>query len=173
MKKSSISLLLIVMTSAGFAQISSTKLDQSFLKGVESLNTNFEYLNEVQNNDTPNQVKQLEKVVTQLDLTKFPLFEHSEGTLLHVTFKSYLGQITASYDKQGKVLSATELFKNIALPYEVAVAILKEYPQWEITKSIYKLKYTDGQEPKKYFKVQISNGTEVKWLNIGSEGMLT
>jgi hypothetical protein len=161
------------MTSAGFAQFSSTKLDQSFLKGVDSLNTNFEYLEEVQNNATPRQVKQLEKVVTLFDLAKFPQFESSQGTFFNVTFKSHLGHITALYDKQGKVLSATEQFKNFALPYAVGVAITKEYPQWEITKSIYKVKYTKGQEPKKNFKVQISNDNEVKWLHIGSEGIIS
>lgn len=173
MKKSSINLLLLVMTSAGFAQFSSTKLDQSYLKGGESLNTNIEYLNEVQNNGTPRQVKQLEEVVTLLDLTKFPQFEEGKGTHFNVTFKSYLGQITASYDENGKVLSATEQFKNFALPYDVAVAILKEYPQWEITKSIYKLKYTNGQEPKKDFRVQISNGSQDKWIDISSKGNIS
>jgi hypothetical protein len=158
------------MTSAGFAQYSSTKLDQSYLKEGASLNTNIEYLNEVQNNETPSQVKQLEQVVTLLDLTRFPQFDEGRGSHFNVTFKSYLGQITALYDENGKIISATEQFKNFALPYEVGVAIVKEYPQWEITKSIYKVKYTKGQEPRKYFKVQISNDNEVKWLHIGSEG---
>jgi hypothetical protein len=161
------------MTSAGFAQYSSTNLDQSFLKGVGSRNINSEYLEEVQDYGTPRQVKQLEKVVTLLDLTKFPQFESRQGTFFNVTFKSQLGHITASYDEQGKVLSATEQFTNFALPYEVGVAIVREYPQWEITKSIYKVKYTKGQEPKKYFKVQISNDNEVKWLDIGSEGIIS
>lgn len=170
MKKSSISFLLIVMTSAVFAQFSTTKLDQSYLKEVASLNNNIEYLNEVQSSETPRQVKQLEEVVTLLDLTRFPQFEEGGESNFNVTFKSYLGQITALYDANGKIISATEQFKNFALPYELAVAILKEYPQWEITKSIYKMKYMTGQGTKKDFRVQISNGKEAKWLDISSEG---
>lgn len=170
MKKSSINILLIVMTSAGFAQFSSTKLDQSYLKEEASLNTNIEYLNEVQNSETPRQVRQLEEVVTLLNLSRFPQFEKGGDSNINVTFKSYLGRITALYDANGKIISVTEQFKNFALPYEVAVAILKAYPEWEITKSIYKMKYITGQGPKKDFRVQISNGGEAKWIDISSEG---
>lgn len=173
MKNSSISLLLMVMTSAGFAQYSSTKLDQSFLKGVSSLNANFEYLNEVQNSDTPRQAKHLENVVTFWDVKKFPDFEARPGERFNVTFKSGFGHITASFDEEGQVLSARERFKNFALPYAVGAAIVKEYPQWQITKSIYKVKYAKGQEPKKHFRVQISNDKEAKWINIGPEGTIS
>lgn len=170
MKKSSINLLLIVMTSVGFAQFSTTKLDQSYLREEASLNTNIEYLNEVQNRETPRQVRQLEEVVTLLDLSRFPQYEEGGESNINVTFKSYLGRITALYDANGKIISVTEQFKNFALPYELAVAILKEYPQWEITKSFYKMKYITGQGPKKDFRVQISNGKEARWLDISSEG---
>jgi hypothetical protein len=140
---------------------------------VGPLNANYDYLAEVQNSITPNQVKYLEKVVADWEATKSPKFDGSLEQSFEVTFKSNLGYIATSYDNQGRILMAEERFKNISLPYGVGISIAKKYPDWSIGKTRYTLRYTRGSAPKKRFNVQISNGNLKKWLKIDASGKLS
>lgn len=172
MKKLSISLAVMGITSLGLAQDSYPKLNYSLLEGLGALGSNYEYLNEVQNGHTPSQVKFVENMVSYWDVRKSEDFKGLKNQPFEATFRSGLGSIVASYDSDGKILTAKERFKNITLPKRLQIAIVKQYPNWSIVKNRYTLRYTEGKAPKKQFKIKIKKENQRKWLKVNSVGGL-
>ncbi len=165
--KKSISLVALGMSIFISAQNSQPGYEAKFLN-VGPLNTNYVYLHKVQNHLTPNHVRYLENVVSYWDVTGMEKFEKLRDQPFELTFKSSHGSITASYDNEGKILSAVERFRDIALPNNLSILIAKEYPKWAISKSRYSLKYTRTHDPIKRFRVQIRKGKMKQWLTIDS-----
>jgi len=170
MKKVSIILIAVGMASFCFAQNYSSNFDLSKFKGFSTDYSNSEYLNEVQNSLTPNQVRFLENIVSNGDVTKSKKFDGSKGEELEVTFKSDYGYVVASYDDQGKLIMAVERCKDFALPGSTSLAIVKQYPNWSIVKSRYSILYTRGNRTMKNFKVKIKKENQKKWIRIDMSG---
>lgn len=166
MRKLSISLVAMIMASFGFAQNSNTNFESSKFKALGALGLNYEYRNKVQNSLTPNQVKYLEDVVSHWDVAKSEGFDDRKVEPFNVTFKLEDGYIMATYNSKGKVVSAFERFRNFALPKPVAVAIARQYPDWQVVKNKYSLLYNKGKRAKKALKVKIKKGNQKKWLKI-------
>lgn len=173
MKKLSISLAVMGITSLGFAQNSYPKLNKALSEGLGTLTSNYGYLNDVQNGLTPKHVKYLENIASYWDVAKLEEFDRLKDQPLEVTFRSGLGSIVASYDSDGKIVTATERFKNVSLPKQLQIAIVKQYPHWSIVKIRYTLRYTEGKEPKKQFKVKIKKENQKKWVKVDSVGRIS
>ncbi|MCM4152580.1 hypothetical protein DHD05_13350 [Arenibacter sp. N53] len=160
------------MTSFGFAQNSYSKFDYSLLENLGKLDANYEYIEEVQNDLTPNQVKYLENLVCFWDVSEL---EKYEGLMqpIEVTYRSVHGYIVATYDRRGKILTAKEHFKDITLPQKVSVSIAIKYPDWTRLKTRYSLSYNRFLGTKKHFKVQIGKDGQKKWLKIDPSGKIS
>ena len=164
------SLFLLGMTSLGYAQYSSSEFDITKFSGIDLPVTNVEYLNEVQNNVTPNYAKFLEYIAADWDVSKSSKFDGRKDQLFDVTFKSHRGYIVASYDNDGKVVLARERFKNMALPKPILVAISKRYPNWVVAKTSYSLLYNRGIETAKNYRIKLRKGGRVKRLRVDADG---
>ena len=116
MKKLSISLVLMGISGLGISQNSYSEVQQIRLKEQGNLSSNYEYLDEVQNGNIPKHVKDLENLVSYLDVAQLEQFKGGNAKELYVNFKSAQGQILASYDDKGNVISTQERYKNVALP---------------------------------------------------------
>ena len=173
MKKLAISLLTIGLACFGFAQNANPDFELSKFRNFGAIGSNYEYLNDVQNSLTPNQVKYLENLVSYWDVTKSEKFDGRIGEPFSATFKLEGGQIKAFYDGQGKIVSATERFSNFALPKQVAAAIVKQYPDCIIVKNRYFVRYSRSYRTKRIFKVQIKKGNKKKWLKVDSVGSIS
>lgn len=174
MKKLSISLLVMVTaTSFCLAQNSHSNFELSKFRDLGSIGLDYDYLNEVQNGLTPNQVKYLENLVSYWDVTRSKKFDGRKHTWFSVTFKLEGGHIEAFYNSKGKIISATERFSNFALPKPVIIAIVKKYPNWNVIKNRYSVWYKQGSRTKKRFKVQIKKDGQKKWLKIDSSGKIS
>ncbi|NNE77928.1 MAG: hypothetical protein HKN31_12755 [Pricia sp.] len=173
MKKLAISLVIMGITTFGLAQNSHPRFEQFKRLDIESLGTNYAYLNEVQKGFAPNQVKYLENVVSYWDVTRSDAFTRYIDDPFEVTFKSSSGYITVNYDRAGRIVMAKERFKNVAVPTTIGVSILKEYPNWRISKSKYSVKYIKDKEAKKSFKVQLSKDHIKKWVAVDPSGNLS
>jgi len=170
MKKLVISLAVMGITSFGFAQNSYPHFELSKFRDLGAMDTNYEYLNDVQNELTPSQVKYLENLASYWDVTRSLEFDGRRGHPFSVTFKTEHGQIIANYNSKGKIVSAMERFSDFAIPKSVGRAILKEYPNWKIVKNRYSVWYDHDGRTKKLFKVRIRKGKQKKWLSIDSSG---
>ena len=173
MRKLFISLVTMGITSLGFAQNSYHEFQQFIFKDFHGPGSNYKYLNEVQNDLTPNQVKYIEDAVSYWDIARLEKFEGRRNEEFDVTFKSNLGYIVATYDNQGKVVSAEERFKNVALPRPLIMAITEQYPNWRIIKTRYLVRNKKDDRSKRHFKVRIMKGNQKKWLKVDPEGKIS
>lgn len=170
MKKLAISLITMGMVSFGFAQNSYPDFDLSKFRDFVTIGSNYEYLNDVQNGLTPNQVKYLEDLVSYWDVTQAEKFDSRRGEPFNVTFMLEYGHITASYDSKGKIVSAMERFSDFAIPKSVGNEVLRQYPDWKIVKNRYSVWYGQNDRTKRIFKLLIRKGNQKKWLKVDSSG---
>ena len=173
MKKLVISFAIMGMTSMVFAQNSYPRFELSKFRDLGRIATNYEYLDEVQNGLTPDQVKYLENLASYWDVTRTAEFDGRRGQPFSVTFKTERGQIIAAYNSKGKIVSAMERFSDFAMPKTVSKAILKEYPNWKVIKNRYSVWYDLDGRTKKIFKVRIRKGNQKKWLMIDPSGNIS
>jgi len=173
MKKLAISLITMGIASFGFAQNPHPSFDLSKFRDFVTIGSNYEYLTDVQNGLTPNQVKYLEDLVSYWDVTQIEGFDARKGKPFSATFKLERGHIVACYDRDGKIVSAMERFSNFAMPKSVSITILEEYPNWKIIKNRYSVWYNLGDRTKRIFKVQLRKGHQKKWIKVDSSGRLS
>lgn len=160
------------MASFGFAQNSYPDFDLSKFRGFGAIGSNYEYLNNVQSGLTPNQVKYLENIVSYWDVARSEKFDGRKGEAFSVTFRLDHGHITASYDSEGKIVSAIERFSNFAIPKSVGKEVLRQYPNWKIVKNRYSVRYGRNDRTKRIFKLLICKGNLKKWLKVDSSGKI-
>ena len=162
-----------MVSAFGFAQNAVPVKNQAGIEAIGNMVLDARYLNSVQAGMTPNVVKQLENLVSVWDVTQHELFDGRPGDLFHITFKSEQGAITALYDDEGQLIMALERFKDVALPYAVSSSIVEEYPEWEIVKNRYSVRYQFNDESRKVLKVLIRKGNQRQWLKIGPSGIIS
>ena len=174
MKKLAISVVtMITASSFGLAQNSHSEFELSTFKDLGSITSNYDYLNEVQNVLTPSQVKYLENLASYWDVKKSDKFDGRSGEPFIVTFRSKDGQIVASYNNNGNIVSATERFSDVTLPKPVVIEILRQHPGWDIVKNKYSITYNRDIITKRIFKIQIQKGKQRKWLKVDQDGGLS
>ncbi len=173
MKKIVISLITMGMLSFGFAQNSNPKFNLSTYRELGISGSNYNYLNEVQDGLKPRQVKYLENVASNWDVSSSRQFDGRKGEPFSVTFKLKNGNLYASYDSKGKIVSAIERFSNFAMPKSVGNEILRQYPNWKIVTNRYSILYYRNKRTKKSFKVLVRKGKQKKWLKIDPSGKIT
>jgi len=145
MKKIIVSLILLGFVIQSFAQVKTEKLSEVVIAA-----TNYKYLNKVGIENASLDVTMLEQKVASFDL-KSSEFYSDDYDLYEVSFYIPDGYILAAYDKDGNILRTAEKFKDVALPIEVAQAVVKRFPDWAIKKDVYLVSYYDsGNITKKY-----------------------
>ena len=172
MKKLVFGLLFLGLTSLVYSQNDVQK--NIILEPVTIKPLNLSYLKEVQHEDTPELVVNLQNEAARYDITELPIFDR-EFEAYEVIFKTKKeggtsGLITATYDSNGKIMSSIERYKNILLPKTVRDAINNKYPGWIIHKDIFLVTYRDDRKAKQVFKVQIRKDRDKKNLKLDYDG---
>ena len=114
----------------------------SSLKIAENSTSN--YFNSVNNVDAPTITKELQNEVLKFNIETLSDFSKTERSFYTVTFKRKQGNITATYNSDGELISTNEHYKNIALPLDVRIKLAKKYPQWEFGNNHLNIKYNNG-----------------------------
>ncbi|MEZ2414098.1 hypothetical protein ACA086_03985 [Muriicola sp. E247] len=151
MKKTVLSLMLLSIVSAGFAQEEKEAIE---LKGVTVSPLNLEYENTVVDKNMPPSVQNLERKAARFDITELDIY-NGQFEAYEVFFEQNNGSIIATYDSEGKILQSYERFKDITLPVAVREHIYKSHPGWKIHKDIYIVSYYDDRDVSKVAKVQL------------------
>ena len=145
MKKIFIGLIIIGLTTVGFAQEKAIELEE-----IEILGVNYKYLNAVGDSEVAKPVRLLEQKVASFDLKTLDGYEDEEQDY-YVYFKIPQGKILAVYDGEGEIIRTSERFVDISLPLTVSNAIVDRYPGWRISSDIYLVTYKrDGVMNKTY-----------------------
>ncbi len=164
-----ISLLVFGLTTQLFAQDPATDTVAVPLPEVTIVNTNYGYISSVDSKDTAIPVEELQYEVGTFNLKTLDIYE-DEYDFYDVYFIIPEGKILASFDKDGNISRTVERFKNIDLPYPVAKAILKRFPNWSFANNVYIVNYYKSDGVEKKYKVTLENGDQRIKVKLDAQG---
>ena len=132
--------------------------------------TNYKYLNSIDTEEEASiPVELLRRKVAAFDV-KGSDFYQDDYEVYNVNFFIPEGKILAAYDKDGKIIRTAEKFKNINLPRPVKEAIWDRFPEWTITKDVYLVRYHEGKDVKKRYKLKLENGDKILRVKVDETG---
>ena len=137
----------------------------------ESVGINSEYLNEVQSPSTPEAVSMYQNMASQFEVTESFKFDGRNIPFVAI-FKTQKGSITVTYNYKGEVLESKERFKNVMLPKDVIVDVLKKNKGWKLSKTTYNVSYVKDQDTEKYYTMQLTKGRKKKNLTVNPDGAI-
>jgi hypothetical protein len=165
MKKVILGLLALGLTIPAFTQdVKVEELSEVIIRPM-----NFKYLNATDSREAAIPVKMLERAVASYDVTEAD-FYRDDFDFYTVSFYIPAGKIVAEYDADGKIIRTIERFKDVALPNEVRTALLERFPNWTVSKDIYRVTYSDEKGAKKIYKLVLVNGDEKMRVKIDHIG---
>jgi hypothetical protein len=134
---------------------------QDTLPGVTVISYNYRYLKSINDTNSAQPVKMLQKHSANYNVKSSEFYEEEYDEYI-ISFNIPKGEILATYDKEGRIIRTAERFKNVALPPSVREAVSKKYPEWSITKDFYLVNYyADSKNPsKKIYKLLLENGSK-------------
>lgn len=132
---------------------------------------NYKYLSMVDDEELAIPIRKLEERVATFDLKNSEFYEINKR-VHHLNFKTPEGTIQATYDNDGKLLKVVEKFKGVAIPASLALSVSDKYPNWRITKGVYRVSYYDKAGVTKTYKLLLVNGDEKQWLKLNDKGEL-
>lgn len=152
MKSTKVLLLSSLLLGLAVQSIAQEVLPEVVVKAVR-----YKYLNAVDQKDVAQPVKMLQRQAAEYDV-KSADFYQEDYDYYSVSFFIPEGEILAAYDKDGKMLSTVEKYKNIALPKAVSQAVYERYPQWNIAKDVYMVNYYGDEGARKVYKMVLQKG---------------
>lgn len=135
------------------------------------LDENIDYLDEVESPNTPNAIRKFQVMASLYDVTQSYLFD-GRNDPFQMVFKTDKGTITTTYNWKGEVLTSEEKFRNVALPADLVRSALKGHEGWKVVRTNYNVSYTKGQDAKKTYAVQITDGKKKKKISMNAEGVI-
>lgn len=166
MKKLLVGLLTIGLTIPIYSQVIKTEQ----LSEVTVVATNYKYLNDVNSEEVASiPVQMLERKVAAFDPTSSD-FYLDEFDRYNISFYIPDGKILAAYDRNGKLIRTVERFRDINIPTSVKRAVLERFPEWTITKDVYRVNYSDKKGSKKTYKLVLANGDEKLRVKTDEDG---
>ena len=166
MKKVKISTLFGVLAlSVSLQGFSQQPLPEVVVKAVR-----YKYLLAVNQTEAAQPVKILERRAAEYDVKSADFYEEDYDTYF-VSFYIPEGQLLASYDKDGKLLTTAEKYKNVDLPKKVKSSLSERFPQWAFTHDIYLVNYhEDNNNVRKVYKLTLQNGDKRLKVKLNENG---
>lgn len=154
--------LLFILVGKSFAQ---EELPPVTVKAVT-----YKYLTAVGHKDAPQKVKMLERRAAEFDIKSADFYEEDYENYF-VSFYIPDGQILASYDKDGNLLSTVEKYKDIQLPPAIQKAVVARFPGWQISKDAYRVNYYEKNNvAKRQYKLILENGDKRLHVKLNEKG---
>ena len=173
MKKLLICLACIGFINISFSQVHQNSFDNYQLASVVVNAPNYNYLQKVQDADTPIRVKKLENQVAVYDVKLDPIYDVAFEENYKVIFEETKSKIVVTYDKQGNILTSFEKFDDVRLPKNIYTSIANDYPGWAVINDTYLVKYyQDKDKVNKIYKIEISKDGLFKNVRINSNGLV-
>ena len=146
---------------------------QKTLPEITITAANYKYLNAINPEEAAQPVSMLEQYAAAYDVKGAEFYEEEHDNYF-VSFFIPEGKILAAYDKEGKLISTAEKFKNVSVPKEVRDAVAKKHPGWNISKNVYQVSYYDkeGGIAKKVYKLVLENGEKRMKIKTNDSGQI-
>lgn len=167
MKKMVIGAMMLGLASLSHAQNANGEFEVVRLKNVDVTSTNKVYEDKVCSENLPNHVIELERTASRFKIRESMFFDKTSKDF-EINFIAENGDLTATYDRNGKILRTSERFKNLTFPFEIRNSIYRKYPDWTIHKDAYLVSYDHVNGAKKVYRAQLrKNG---KRINVMLDG---
>ncbi len=167
MKKFLIGIMILGLASLGYSQAFDAEMEEVKLSDVTITPMNPDYLDKVGESLSP-WVFTLEKRASRYSIKDSTSF--IPGVINRVRFIQRKGELTATYNYNGKILSTRERYSNLVLPPAVRNAVFSDYPDWNMKKNTYHVSYNHKKGAKKVYKVQIRKDGIKKNLKLDVNG---
>ncbi len=125
---------------------------------------NFNYLTNIKANEASFIVAQLQRLVANFDIKTSSVYDNSEAATYNMVFKNNQGEIVATYNSEGKILSTVEKYKDVVIPVNLRIAISKQFPGWAFQSNTCLISYTENNGISKKYKIKINKGKHKKIL---------
>ena len=152
MKKLIIGLLFLGLTNLSFSQYSNNLLDASGFEEIVISQENFNYLNNVQVENTLKNVSKSEIDASKYHIKKAKNHVPYEETF-EIIFNQSIKKITAIFDKNGEIINCYEKYSNVKSPLNIRKNIFKDNPDWLLHSDAYLVSYNSCNEVNKTYKV--------------------
>jgi len=164
MKKVAFGMLVLGLTTLGISQEFSEAIPPVELTNVTVSPANENYLYSVRDENTLSVVRDLQEKAAVYDVTQNAKFNNQIKESFEVVFKATNGSIKAQYNRDGKILSARESFKNVVLPVEVRKRAFQGNDGWVMSGNRYASLYKNNDLINKFYKIKLRKGDNKKNL---------
>jgi hypothetical protein len=162
MKKVTFGMLVLGLTTLGFSQESAEAIHPVELNNVTVSPANENYLYSVRDENTFSVVRVLQEKAAGYDVTKNAKFDNKMKDSFEVVFKATNGSIKALYNRDGKIISARENFKDVVLPMEVRKRAFERNEGWKMSGNQYVSLYSNDDLTTKVYKIKLINQNNKK-----------
>ncbi|TDN89334.1 hypothetical protein DET49_10679 [Salegentibacter sp. 24] len=84
-----------------------------------------------------------------------------------VTFKTNKGNLKVNYNDKGEIISSYQMFKDVRLPYNAMISILKANKGYTLTGTKHLAYSGSGEEiEKEFYKAKLENGNKSKIVKL-------
>ncbi|MCW5519443.1 hypothetical protein J1N09_06315 [Aureitalea sp. L0-47] len=123
---------------------------------------NSAYLATVQDENTPAVARMLQKQAATYDVRSNKEFDKNVADYFEMVFKNNSGNIDAYYDNKGRIVAASEFFKDVQLPAKVRDEVFKGNDEWKMTSNRYSSSYNDTDLVRRTYKIKLEKGDHKK-----------
>lgn len=138
-------------------------------KNLASQLKNDNYFQSVYELEASNEVKNLEDSARNYDIKTSELFNNTYENY-EITFESLKGKIIAIYDVDGVMIKSIEKFDDVKLPEAITKTLHREYPDWILNSTNYRVNYYLEHGVHKVYNVQVENNHKKVNLKIDCKG---
>jgi len=157
MKKLVVGITVLGLCNLGFSQNTIEAVPRVELNNVTVSPSNLQYLHSVRDKNTSSVVRDLQEKVAVYDVAKNAKFDNKMKQYFEVVFKATNGSIKAQYNRDGKIISARENFKNVVLPLEVRKMAFESNDGWKMSGNKYVSFYLNDDLATKVYKIKLTN----------------
>ena len=156
-------MFLIGLTSLGFSQENANGIQTVELDAI-TVSANADYIKTVNDESTPDVVKELHLKAASFDAKSAPGFNASKKNPYEAVFKASNGNLIAFYGPSGAILSSQARFSNVTLPNSVRERAFADKDGWKMTANQFMSTYVDSEVIKQRYKIKLENGNQSKRL---------
>ncbi|BAO77360.1 hypothetical protein [Winogradskyella sp. PG-2] len=125
---------------------------------------NMNYFNEVVSDVESKNIKKIQNIVANYDITNADGFNSKKSSTYDVIFKKYNCKILTTYDSEGKILNSNEVYTDMRLPISLMKQILKENKKWYVSSNIQTIKYHHKKNSYKLYQIELRMDNKIKQL---------
>ncbi|MCK0133588.1 hypothetical protein [Arenibacter sp. S6351L] len=155
-------LIFLGLTCFVFAQEEHDGITAVTLDAITVSPVNVDYLQKVNDGNTPEVVQELQYKAANFDVTSLNEYDKKDIHTFEVVFKASNGDIIASYTSDGSIVTAFENFENIVLPMTVRKMVFDGNEGWKMEKNRYICVFSEDNLTKKQYKVTLTDGNQKK-----------